>query len=158
MVDEKHATDLEWFSSRDDKDSFRLMHMAAVYAIGVKGTNKVRIGWTADPRIRFDQIKTSLWRDVFWRDIRWTMGPPLAARVVEEVDRLLMAGKRKLLNSWYDVPDDFLGQTIAVAASNTRTEIFSHDEMMRRVRRAREQEVERAVRKASLRLVANHEG
>lgn len=136
---------LPWFDQRESA-VFKDLGYACVYAIGPEGSRMTTIDSTNDPVRRFAWLQASHWRKLRVHEIVWTQGPPLAKRLCGKVQDLLKP--RRVRGDWFDVTPELILPAFDVAGDKTGVRGFTHSEMVRRVKDAREEALQRALARA----------
>lgn len=145
---------IPFFRRHADVQLFRKLGFACTYAAGPLSGRPLRVGWTATPSGRFDELQQAHWRELKIHEIVWTPGKPLAQRLDDEVRRLLTQAGRHMRGHWFDVPVEMIVPTFQVATDNLKIPTFTHDTMLQRFDEAKEMRASHVLQGIGQRIAA----
>lgn len=135
---------LPWFS-KWEKKIFDRQGVAAIYAAGSVAGRPVYIGRTGKLPDRMTALKSECAGDFALHSVVWTEGDLLARRIMVEVEAILDKARRRLRSNLFDVTTEFARKVVLFAAERAGVQIFTHDQMLARIRSIRQLMIDAAV-------------
>jgi len=134
---------LPWLSKWERK-IFDKQGYAAIYAGGPAAGRPIYIGFTQKLPDRMTAIKSECAGDFALHSVVWTEGSPVARRIMIEAEAILDKAGRRLRSNLFDVTSDLARQVILSAADKAGVPIFSHGQMLARIRAIRQHHIDAA--------------
>lgn len=119
----------------------------AVYVVGERGGNQVRIGIAANPAEVFKTAQQWNWREIDVHGVLWTPGKRWAEDLKKAVEREL--SRYLIRGSWYEMEPQMVINTVVVCAQQIKAEAFELFNDETRYLKY-EAEIEEAIRKRNL--------
>ncbi|WP_375049488.1 hypothetical protein [Bradyrhizobium sp. 8-10B] len=144
MTSTRTCHGLPWLS-KWEKKIFDRQGYAAIYAAGPAPGRPIYVGFTGKLPDRMTAIKSECAGDFALHSVVWTEGDPLARRIMIEVEAILDKAKRRLRSNLFDVTPEFARKVVLFAADRAGVQIFTHDQMLARIRSIRQLMIDGAV-------------
>jgi hypothetical protein len=140
-----HRMGIAWLRDDSDRNIFRQLSYACVFAVGSGDGEPLRVSWCLHPDKRLADLQDGNWKPLQIHHIIWTAGQPLARRLEKSLHEVLDRQKLRLSGEWFDINQSAIANLMQASADSSGVPVFSHDEMLRRVRFIREERLLKAM-------------
>ena len=117
---------------------------AAICAVGFKAdTGVFRLATAENIEAHLSLLQPGTWQPLYFVRLVWTPGLAVARTIVVGAERMLARAGAELGQHWFRAGLEILDELIAAEARNLKTPIWSHPELIARLRGQASREADR---------------